>query len=304
MLHKNKGTCRNDLVTISYPSYTILYRGNNSYGYSNYNNNNVFIPYHNFETIKAKFRSDTTKLNIDDNYMNFVKSNTDINYRFTEHTSVENVVNNQSFIVNKNGLARKYTCFEYDNHDFAWYPINAGPGRINGQEFSIDNQEILKKYLIEQISKKDKVVIVEIGVNRNGYVISSTSVFLDNKRHNDVYIGIDIEDKSAHNDNEKNIFTIHSSSNNTELIFAYLKNMGIDSIDILMIDGYHSINQVYFEWENYTPLLASDGIVVMHDTNSHPGPYFLMKSIDTNQYDVYKYLNDVVDWGIGVAVRK
>jgi hypothetical protein len=29
-----------------------------------------------------------------------------------------------------------------------------------------------------------------------------------------------------------------------------------------------------------------------------------MKSIDINQYDVYKYLNDVVDWGIGVAVRK
>lgn len=49
-------------------------------------------------------------------------------------------MNNQSFIVNKNGLTRKYTCFEYDNHDFAWYPINAGPGRINVQEFSIDNQ--------------------------------------------------------------------------------------------------------------------------------------------------------------------
>jgi len=73
---------------------------------------------------------------------------------------------------------------------------------------------------------------------------------------------------------------------------------------LIMIDGYHSLNQVYFEWENYTPLLASDGIVVMHDTNSHPGPYFLMKSIDTNQYDVYKYFNDVVDWGIGVVVRK
>jgi len=29
-----------------------------------------------------------------------------------------------------------------------------------------------------------------------------------------------------------------------------------------------------------------------------------MKSIDTNQYDVYKYFNDVVDWGIGVVVRK
>jgi cephalosporin hydroxylase len=256
--------------------------------------------------IKVKFgiRPEPEKLCLDDNYMNIVKSDPAINYNFIQHTVVENVVNNQSTAVNANGLSQKYTCFEYDNHDFAWYPINAGPGRINGQEFSIDNQEILKKHLDEQINKKDKIVIVEIGVNRNGYVVSSTSVFLDNKRHNDIYIGIDIEDKSVLNDNDKNIFTIHSSSNNIEFVFAYLKNMGIESIDILMIDGYHSINQVYFEWENYTPLLSSDGIVVMHDTNSHPGPYFLMKSIDINQYDVYKYLNDVVDWGIGVAVRK
>ena len=57
LLHKNKGTLINDLVTITYSSYTILYRGNNSYGYSNYNNNDVFIPYHNFEIIKEKFRS-------------------------------------------------------------------------------------------------------------------------------------------------------------------------------------------------------------------------------------------------------
>ena len=60
LLHKNKGTLINDLVTITYSSYTILYRGNNSYGYSNYNNNDVFIPYHNFETIKTKIRSNTT----------------------------------------------------------------------------------------------------------------------------------------------------------------------------------------------------------------------------------------------------
>ena len=70
-----------------------------------------------------------------------------------------------------------------------------------------------------------------------------------------------------------------------------------------MIDGWHSVNQVYKQWE-YVSLLSNDGIVIIHDTNSHPRPYFLIESIDNIMFDVYKYYNDVYDWGIYVAVRK
>jgi cephalosporin hydroxylase len=119
-----------------------------------------------------------------------------------------------------------------------------------------------------------------------------------------IYIGIDINDKSNLNNLEKNIYTICSPSENIDFVFEQMKQIGINEIDILMIDGWHSINQVYIEWENYTKILASNGIVVMHDTNAHPGPYFLVKSIDTKLYDVYKYLSDVVDWGISVAIKK
>lgn len=236
--------------------------------------------------------------------MNIIESDKNIAYTFVKNTIIEEFVNFNVKEINQNGLSRKYSCYDKDNNDFGWYPIFAGPGRINGQEFSIDNQEILKKYLTEMKEKKEKLSIVEIGVNRNGYVVSSTSIFLDNKRDTDIYLGIDIEDKSILNNPDKNIFTIKSPSQNTESIFNYLKQIDINEIDILMIDGYHSINQVYFEWENYTPLLSSNGIVIIHDTNSHPGPYFLVKSINTEQYDVYKYLSDVVDWGISVAIKK
>ncbi len=236
--------------------------------------------------------------------MNIVESDKSISYTFVKHTIIEEFVNFTVREINQNGLSRKYSCYDQDDTDFGWYPIVAGPGRINGQEFSIDNQEILKKYLTEMKQKKEKLSIIEIGVHRNEYVLSSTSIFLDNKRDTDIYLGIDIEDKSILNNPDKNIFTIKSPSQNTELIFNYLNEIGIHEIDILMIDGYHSINQVYFEWENYTPLLSSNGIVIMHDTNSHPGPYFLIKSINTEHYDVYKYLSDVVDWGISVAIKK
>lgn len=233
-----------------------------------------------------------------------IKSDKNINYNFTNHTIIENIVDCQITNINVNGLSKKYSCGIYDDHDYPWYPINASGGRYNCQEFSVDNQEVVKNHLLKAIQKKEKLVIVEIGVNRNGYEVSSTSIFLKYKRNDDIYIGIDIVDKSSLNDNSKNIFTICSPSQNTDLIYSKLKEFGVEEIDILMIDGYHSINQVYFEWENYTNLLSSMGIVIMHDTNSHPGPYFLLNSIDTTQYDVYKYLSDVVDWGIGVAVRK
>lgn len=235
--------------------------------------------------------------------MNIVPTITE-QYICTTHTVIEDFVNFQQQIVNENGLSRKYNCFEYNNHDFAWYPTNASGGRNYNQEFSIDNQEILKKHLLQSMSKKNKLVIVEIGVNRNPYSMTSTSVFLDNKRDTDIYIGIDINDKSNLNNLEKNIYTICSPSENIDFVFEQMRQIGINEIDILMLDGYHSINQVYVEWENYTKILAPKGIVVMHDTNAHPGPYFLVKSIDTNLYDVYKYLSDVVDWGISVAIKK
>ena len=105
-------------------------------------------------------------------------------------------------------------------------------------------------------------------------------------------------------DSNKNIYTIKEPSQNLDKILEKTTDIGIHEIDILMIDGWHSINQCYLEWEMYTQLLASKGMVVMHDTNFHPGPYFLVESIDTNQYDVYKHLWDIQDWGISVALRR
>jgi hypothetical protein len=233
-----------------------------------------------------------------------IEKNQSGTYLYTTHTFVEDHVNFALTNINKNGLFRKYTCFNNNDSDFPWYPYQANGGRNYNQEFSIDNQEILKMHLSNSLKQKDKIVIVEIGVNRNPYTETSTSVFLDNKRKDDIYIGIDIEDKTSINNIENNIFTIRCPSENISHIFEEFKKIGITEIDIFMMDGLHSINQVYFEWENYTPLLAEKGIVVMHDTNSHPGPYFLVKSIDTNLYNVYKYLSDVVDWGISVAIKK
>jgi hypothetical protein len=207
-----------------------------------------------------------------------------------------------------NGLTKKYDAGEVNNNkDWGWYPLNGyGGGNLGVREFSSDNQEVLETYFLDFLNhtKKDRIVIVEIGVSRNAYENTSVSVFLKNKRPQDVYFGIDIDDKSFLDDVTKNIHTVRCPSENMDKVLEKMSDLGIYDIDILMIDGWHSINQCYFEWENYTQLLASGGMVFMHDTNFHPGPYFLVDSIDVNQYDVYKHLWDIQDWGISVAVKK
>lgn len=207
-----------------------------------------------------------------------------------------------------NGLTKKYDCGEANNDkDWGWYPLKGyGGGDFGQREFSNADQEILQRQMTQFLleTKKEKIVIVEIGVSRNAYENTSTSIFLSCKRDQDIYIGIDIEDKSFLNNQEKNIHTIRSPSQNITHIYEKMTEIGVDSIDVFMIDGWHSINQCYIEWELYTQMLCPGGIVFMHDTNFHPGPYFLVESIDTNLYDVYKYLWDVQDWGLSVAIKR
>jgi cephalosporin hydroxylase len=206
------------------------------------------------------------------------------------------------------GLKYKY-CIEdnpsLNDHDSPLHQNHYGAGysRIGPTEFSEDDQIILLEHFSKIISKKDQIVIVEIGVCRNDYHKTSTSIFIDHKRDGDIYLGIDIEDKSYLNNREKNVYTLKTPSENIEYVSQVLNILGVNNIDVLMIDGWHSINQVYKEWE-YTRWLSNDGIVVFHDTNAHPGPYFIAQSIDTDVYEVKKYLNDVVDWGITVATKK
>lgn len=45
----------------------------------------------------------------------------------------------------------------------------------------------------------------------------------------------------------------------------------VDGADVLVIDGGHDFQTVSKDWMNYVPLVASRGVVVMHDTQGYPG---------------------------------
>lgn len=157
--------------------------------------------------------------------------------------------------------------------------------------------------LVKLISKSHMTDgIFEIGVSRNGEG-SFTRALLSNKPDNVPYLGIDIEDKSFLNDESKKIFTIKENSFNQSVIRNYAKEVGIEKISILFIDGWHSVNAVINDFK-YSDLLSDNGIIIFHDTNFHPGPTIVVEAIDKTKYKVQKFFeDDTDDYGVTIAYK-
>ncbi len=167
------------------------------------------------------------------------------------------------------------------------------------QEFSEKNHSVLKYYL-RRI--KNCNFILEIGVSRNGDK-SSTNTLLKYKKKEAIYLGIDLVDKSFLK--ADNCYTLKTNSSNTEEILNEIKKLsGKTEIDFLMIDGFHSVNQILDDWK-FSKYVTKNGVIAIHDINHHPGPIELIKAIDKNLFEIRLYHGSMdQDWGIGVVRRK
>jgi predicted O-methyltransferase YrrM len=174
---------------------------------------------------------------------------------------------------------------------WAWPPM----------EVMDDNRAALKERFLRV--RDNCQAILEIGVSRetNGEQ-TTTGILLTNKHPDTIYIGIDIDDKSYLDDASKNIYTIRASSMDLESNLAKIAQFGVKEFGFIFIDGWHSINAVLTEWE-YTQLLAPHGIVGFHDTSQHPGPYYFVKALNTDKWNVEENVCPT-NHGIGFAWRK
>jgi len=170
-------------------------------------------------------------------------------------------------------------------------------------EFSDCNRNALLASFTE-VRDRAKAIL-EIGVCRNGFA-SSTFVFLNNKKDDTIYLGVDLESKAALNNAAKNVHTLVGDSSDTELIMRYANSLKIKRFDYIFIDGFHSVNQVIRDWA-FVEHLADGGIVGLHDTNRHPGPVALLESINESKWEVIRLCQDdsmnVTDNGIAF-IRK
>ena len=166
-------------------------------------------------------------------------------------------------------------------------------------EFSDANHRALQ-FAIDLCTPKAKTFL-EIGVCRNGSK-SSTHTILRNLPDGGVYLGVDIEDKTFLDNSSKGIHTIKTSSSNYSEVVDRLKILGVEQLDFIFIDGWHSINQVLADWE-YSNLLSEGGVVGFHDTTSHPGPHTFLKNLNTELWTVQPNLCPK-DHGLGYCMRK
>ncbi len=180
----------------------------------------------------------------------------------------------------------------FDDRDDAYGPCHC-PIEIS----EANRQVVTNKF----ISIRDYTqAVLEIGVCNNRER-SFAHCFLSNKKRHTIYIGIDLDDKSFLNNAENNIHTIKNDSSDYENNISLMHSFGVEQFDFIFIDGFHSINQCYKDWE-YTNLLSDHGIVCFHDVNYHPGPYQFIRALDTNKWVVEKdACPNRDDYGIGFA---
>lgn len=185
----------------------------------------------------------------------------------------------------------------FDDRDEPYIPAQMRP--FTWAEVSNANiEELTKKFL--QVRNTAKAIL-EIGICRNG-ARSFTHCFLKNKKKETIYVGIDVEDKSFLNDFENNIYTIKNNSSNYNSNIALIKSFGVSQFDFIFIDGWHSINQCYHDWE-YTYLLSNQGIVAFHDVSYHPGPWQFINAIDKSKWNVEENVCPD-DFGLGFVWKK
>jgi hypothetical protein len=145
-------------------------------------------------------------------------------------------------------------------------------------------------------------VIVEIGVADDlGSTVSLG--LMNNRAPGAVYIGIDKVDRRHYNQPEIGIHIIHGNSADRAPCFGLMDSLEREHIDLLFIDGWHSVNQCLADWR-YTERLAPDGVVLLHDSNHHPGPAALYAAIDDSVWDKRQACPALNDYGLAIVRRK
>ncbi len=117
----------------------------------------------------------------------------------------------------------------------------------NGQFTERNYSKVLEEF---KKIKNSANCIVEIGVARN-FGNSSTELWLTHKNDDTHYFGIDIDmdNKMHHEQYKPNGHMIRRNSRDEKKeILDKMKEFGCEEIDVLFIDGDHSIDLVLNDW--------------------------------------------------------
>lgn len=171
------------------------------------------------------------------------------------------------------------------------------------QENGRDNSE----KCLSLVYKLSKIInpmggILEIGCAAYEQGYTFTNKILYGKQEEIKYLGIDLVPKDIKNWGT-NVYTLQANSKDQKRIRDFLKEIDIKTLSLLLIDGNHSVEFALNDWQ-YVDLLNKEGMIIIHDTNSHPGPLALIESIDKNIFQVFEPFKDIKDHGLGIVCFK
>ena len=165
--------------------------------------------------------------------------------------------------------------------------------------FSYRNREVLYESMkILQLHHDVDKTILELGIgNRRKFLNTSTFLLTCFKHPNVKYIGVDFRGRGWLHDVNENVYVYRSKT-------EYFLPTFNEEIDLLLIDGGHSVDNILIDWQ-FSSFVKNDGIILLHDIKVHPGPNVLIDAIDTEIYKVDRYfLDDEDDFGIAVVYKK
>lgn len=174
------------------------------------------------------------------------------------------------------------------------------PGGIN--EYAIEEKAVIIRCL-EHLKQNHKLTnIVEIGVDRDMHNQNTqTKTFISNKNNDTKYFGFDIEQRNHVTTYGPNCYFYQNDGGDVSNNIKVLQNNNVNLIDLLFIDGFHSVNQVIKEWA-WSKYLNPDGLILLHDTNYHPGPKEVLSKLNPEKWCYKKFcIPPKRCWGISVA---
>ena len=191
-----------------------------------------------------------------------------------------------------------------------WFP-SLEPDVSNDQDHPLNNYWIspdevsdcnlsVVRSVVQELGP-NLLAALEIGVNRNGDR-SMSRIIIDERPRGSFYLGVDIEDKSYLDDEAANTWTIRTSSAERELILDRMRQRGVGLLDLIMIDGWHSVNMCVNDWR-FTERLTDHGVVIVHDTNTHPGCVALFEAVDDSIWIKQRWCTDN-DYGIATFRKR
>ena len=205
------------------------------------------------------------------------------------------------------GCVRKLPCLQFG---LKWFP-NLEPQVNNNldmppfgfpqdaEEVSDCNRRLLKNAL-EHLGDNCQR-IMEIGVSRNGDR-SFTQLLTEHKQPGAKYLGVDLEPRPGVEDPALNRWFLQCNSHDQQAVRSRLRELGMDRLDLLLIDGWHSVNTAVNDFA-YADLIRVGGLVVVHDTNTHPGPVALYDAVDERVFEKHRFCTAENDMGISVFTR-